>query len=68
MTAADPHCPECRIEGMAHIVSRESRERSRSRDPWFIVVHCDACGHVYGVFAKHVFSQREAPRLVLPKE
>lgn len=68
MTVAEPHCPECRISGMDYIVSRESRERSRSKEPWFVVVHCSACGHVYGVLAKHVFSQSTPPRFVLPRE
>ena len=52
---------------MKHIVSRESAERSRTRQPWFVVVYCDACGHVYDVVAKHVFSQPLPPRLVLPE-
>jgi uncharacterized Zn finger protein len=65
---AEPHCPECRIEGLAHIVSKESVERSRNRDPWFTVVHCSACGHVYGVFAKHVFGGgTTVPRFVVPR-
>jgi uncharacterized Zn finger protein len=64
---AQPKCPDCGIEGMEHIVSRESAERSHSRQPWFLVVHCDGCGHVYGVVAKHVFAQPVPPKLVLPK-
>ncbi len=64
---AQPKCPECGIQGMEHIVSRESVERSRTRQPWFLVVHCDGCGHVYDVIAKHVFSQNVPPRLVLPE-
>jgi len=68
MTQAEPHCPECRIAGMDHIVSRESKERSRSKEAWFIVVHCSGCGHVYGVIAKHVFSHTTPPRFVLPRE
>lgn len=63
---AQPKCPECGIQGVQHIVSRESVERSRNRQPWFLVVHCDGCGHVYNVIAKHVFSQTVPPRLVLP--
>jgi uncharacterized Zn finger protein len=52
---------------MDHIVSRESTERSKTKQPWFLVVHCDQCGHVYGVLAKHVFSQPVTPKLTLPK-
>lgn len=63
---AEPKCPECGIEGIDHIVSRDSVEQSRSRQPWFLVVYCEGCGHVYGVIAKHVFSQGVTPRLVLP--
>lgn len=55
------------MQGIEHIVSKESSERSRSRQPWFLVVHCNACGHVYDVIAKHVFSQATPPRFVLPK-
>ncbi len=65
---AQPRCPDCGISGIEHIVSRESTERSRTRQPWFLVVHCAACGHVYQVLAKHVFSQPVTPRLVLPKD
>ena len=63
---SEPKCPSCSISGMEHIVSKESTERSRTRQPWFLVVHCDACGHVYGVFAKHTFSQPVTPKLTLP--
>ena len=48
-------------------ISRESVERSRTRQPWYLVVYCDNCGHVYDVLAKHVFSQPLTPRLTLPK-
>jgi uncharacterized Zn finger protein len=64
---AQPKCPDCGIQGIEHIVSRESVERSRTRQPWFLVIHCDACGHVYDVITKHLFTQPVMPRLVLPK-
>ena len=64
---AEPKCPACGVQGMDHIVSRESHERSRTRHPWFLVIHCDACGHVYDVVAKHVFMQSVTPKLTLPK-
>lgn len=63
----DPVCPGCEVSGMDHIVSRESTERSKTKQPWFLVVHCDQCGHVYGVLAKHIFSQPVTPKLTLPK-
>lgn len=63
---ADPKCPECAAAGMAHIVSKESAERSKTKQPWFLVVHCDQCGYVYGVLAKHTFSQPVTPKLTLP--
>ncbi|MEM7219089.1 MAG: transcriptional regulator [Pseudomonadota bacterium] len=65
--AAEPRCPGCDISGIEHIVSRESVERARNRLPWFHVVHCATCGHVYGVLTKHVFNQAATPRFVLPR-
>ena len=64
---AEPKCPVCAVEGMAHIVSKESEERSKTNQPWFLVVHCNQCGHIYDVVAKHVFSAPVPPKLVLPK-
>lgn len=64
---AEPTCPKCGVEGVEHIVSKESQERSRTKQPWFLVVYCTSCGHVYDVLAKHVFSQPVTPRLTLPK-
>tara|TARA_B100001113_G_C20704810_1_gene446743 strand:- start:146 stop:346 length:201 start_codon:yes stop_codon:yes gene_type:complete len=63
---AEPKCPDCGVQGIEQIVSGESEERSRNRQPWFLVVYCRSCGHVYGVVAKHVFSQPVPPKLVLP--
>ena len=63
---AAPRCPDCGVSGVQHIVSTESVERSKTRQPWFVVVHCDQCGHVYDVLAKHVFSAPITPKLVLP--
>jgi hypothetical protein len=62
---ADPRCPSCAVEGIRHIVSADSEPRARDGKPWFQVVHCDTCGHVYGVLAKHVFTRGGGPRLVL---
>lgn len=64
---AEPRCPACDASGMEHIVSKESRERSKTKQPWFLVVHCDQCGYVYGVLAKHTFSQPVTPKLTLPQ-
>ena len=63
----EPRCPDCNIEGIENIVSKESVERSRTRQPWYLVVYCNNCGHVYDIIAKHVFSQPLTPRLTLPK-
>ena len=63
---SEPKCPDCGAMGIEHIVSRESVERSRTRQPWFHVIHCDACGHVYNVLTKHVFTVTAPPRFTLP--
>ena len=65
MADAEPTCPSCNIAGIQHFASKESMERSRSRDPWFVVVYCDNCGHVYDVMAKHVFTQSATARLFM---
>ena len=64
---AEPKCPECAVEGISHIVSVDSEERSKTKQPWFLVIHCNQCGHVYDVVAKHIFSMPVTPKLVLPK-
>ena len=51
-----PTCPECRIEGPEHIVSVDSADQTQGGEPWFHIVYCDACGRIYGVFARHVLS------------
>jgi len=50
----DPKCPDCGVIGITHIASIESEETSNDGPPWFYVVRCMKCGHVYGVFAKAV--------------
>ncbi len=62
---AEPRCPHCGVEGLEHIVSADSHARSKDGMPWFNVVHCDQCGHVYGVLAKHVFGKGGGPQLVV---
>jgi len=63
---SEPKCPECAITGIEHIISKESAEKSRNREPWFLIVHCNACGYVYNVLSKHVFSQTRTPKFKLP--
>lgn len=62
---AEPKCPECGVVGIEHLVTSDSSEKSRDGKPWFNIVYCDSCGHVYGVFAKHVFGPRGGPQLVV---
>ncbi len=64
---AEPKCPSCSIEGLEHVVSSESAERAKQGNPWFYIAYCEDCGHVYGVFAKHVFGTKAGPQLVLPE-
>ncbi len=64
---AEPKCPSCSVTGINHIVSRESVERSHNRAPWFHVILCAECGHVYNTITKQVFNQATSPRFVLPK-
>ncbi|MDA1075322.1 MAG: hypothetical protein O3A63_11260 [Proteobacteria bacterium] len=52
---------------MEHIVSKDSVEKSKTRQPWFVVIHCDGCGYVYGAIAKHTFAQAVTAKFVLPK-
>jgi hypothetical protein len=54
------------VSGIEHIVSTDSVERSKTKQPWFLIIHCNKCGHVYGVVAKHTFSQPVTPKLTLP--
>lgn len=63
---AEPRCPNCDAEGVEHIVSKDSQEKSKTKQPWFVVIYCDVCGHVYDVLAKHVFSVPVTPKLTLP--
>jgi hypothetical protein len=53
----EPKCPECSTGGKRHIVAEESDLASKDGDPWFEIVYCDQCGHVYGVFPKHVLAR-----------
>jgi uncharacterized Zn finger protein len=64
---AQPKCPDCAVAGSEHIVSTPSRERSKAKQPWFYIIHCDSCGHVYNTLSKHSFTQAVTPNFVLPK-
>jgi uncharacterized Zn finger protein len=61
---AELKCPDCGATGIEKIVSTPSKERSRERKPWFFVAHCDDCGHIYGIFTKHIFG-RSGPNLIV---
>jgi len=65
---AEPKCPSCAVEGIEHIVSKDSTEKARDNRAWFQVAYCDSCGHIYGVFAKHTMHhpiRQSGPQLVL---
>lgn len=67
---AEPKCPSCSIEGMEHIVSKDSDEKARDNRAWFQVAFCDSCGHIYGVFAKHTMAHptgNKGPQLVIKR-
>jgi len=62
--SAQPKCPECGVQGIEHFVSTRSDQESQSGSPWFFVVHCDNCGHVYDIIAKHVFTKNSTKVLI----
>ena len=45
---SDPKCPSCGIVGMDYITENPSKTQRGSGDPWFEIVACIKCGHVYG--------------------
>ena len=61
---AEPKCPDCGATGIDNITSKPSKALSRERQAWFHVAYCDECGHVYGIFTKHVFG-RGGPQLIV---
>ncbi len=63
----EPVCSSCATSGTDHIVSKDSAEKSRTGQPWYVIVHCDHCGHVYAVFPNHVFAETTMPRVVVPR-
>jgi uncharacterized Zn finger protein len=64
---AEPKCPDCGESGIEKVVSSASKEQSKERRPWFYVAHCDNCGHVYGIFTKHVFG-KSGPQLMIERK
>lgn len=59
---AEPKCPDCSVQGIDYIVTVGSKQEFPDEKPYFNVAHCNNCGHVYGVFAKHVFSYSSNPQ------
>ena len=45
---SDPKCPTCGIVGMDYIKEFSSGTKRGSGEPWFEIVACIKCGHVYG--------------------
>ena len=52
---AEQKCPTCNEQGIENPLSMSSAQKLRD-SPWFYIVYCKVCGHVYGVFAKDVFT------------
>lgn len=50
----DPKCPGCDVRGREYFVTHKSAEENGAGEPWFEIVACARCGHVYGVIAKVV--------------
>ena len=46
---SDPKCPSCGMVGMDFIQEFPSNTKRGSGDPWFEIVACIKCGHVYGI-------------------
>ncbi len=61
MDIKPPKCPSCSVSGKDHIIATESTEKSHGGDAWFHIVSCSACGHVYGVFPKIVYTRDVTP-------
>ncbi len=64
---AEPVCPSCNVSGIDKITSKPSEEKSRENTAWFFVAYCENCGHVYGIFTKHVFG-RSGPQLIVDRK
>ena len=55
MKMAEQKCPTCNEQGIENPLSMSRAQKLRD-SPWFYIVYCKVCGHVYGVFAKDVFT------------
>jgi hypothetical protein len=62
---AEQKCPTCNEEGIENILSISSVQKL-SNSPCFYVVYGKACGHVYGVFAKEVFTIKPSVPFSIP--
>lgn len=62
---AEPKCPSCSVSGIEHFASKASGETAKNGTPWFYVVYCNQCGHVYEVINKHTFSANQS-KFVMP--
>jgi hypothetical protein len=52
---AAQQCTICNEKGIENPLSMSRAQKLRD-SPWFYSVYCKVCGHVYGVFAKDVFT------------
>lgn len=48
--AAQPKCPSCGAEGKDKVINTASDQKVSGGMSKFDIVHCNECGHVYGVF------------------
>jgi hypothetical protein len=60
----EPKCPECTTSGIDNFAATPSKQVARDNTPWYYVAHCASCGHVYGIFTKHVYG-RSGPQLIV---
>ncbi len=62
----EPKCPKCEVSGRDHMKDQESLQKSKGGNAWFEIVYCGNCGHVYGVFPKHVLTIDVTPSTPMP--
>ena len=48
--ATQPKCPSCQVEGKNHVITTPSDQKAPGGLAKFEIVHCDQCGHVYGMY------------------
>ena len=51
-----PVCPSCQVKGKDHMANTGSTQKAPGGLSRFDIIHCDQCGHVYGVFANFILS------------